>query len=137
MKFLKDHILQTIFVVIWGIFIIYILFGCENYINIELKNNTYSTISGLSLTYPNLEGDIKISDIESNKSYKLRISPSEISNEGNVKLYYLDQSGTKQEVILVGYFERGYKGKVEGVINSKDSNGKLEIEVKGNVSIVP
>lgn len=46
-----------------------------------------------------------------------------------MKIYYFDKSNIRHDEILVGYFEKGYSGKVYVEINSIDKDGKLDLIV--------
>lgn len=98
--------------------------------NIEIKNNTGVNISGLTITYKGIVKDLEIPEIESGKIYKLNINPKEDFNENSMIIYYKDKRGYIQKNTLIGYFEKGYNGRVNVNINSQDKNGLIIMQVQ-------
>ena len=98
--------------------------------DITINNNTNITVSGLKITYEKITKDIDIPSLGAEKKLKINVSPTEDFSENSMKIYYSDKQGNRQEECIVGYFEKGYRGKVIVDINSVDENGKLLFKVK-------
>lgn len=98
--------------------------------NITIKNNTSETISGLNITYEGTMKDIKIPNIDKYEEYKLNIDPKEDFSESSMSIYYTDKRNYIQKNILIGYFEKGYRGDVEVNINSQDENGLIIMQIQ-------
>lgn len=96
---------------------------------IKFKNTTDSSISELKITYEMINEDIAIPTIKANSSLDIEITPTENFDENAMKLYYFDNKGSKHEEFLVGYFEKGWGGRVYVDIIEIDSNGKLTLEI--------
>ena len=118
--------------------IILILIGSFFYVvqskgfDITIRNSTNSTISGLKITYINIKEDIQIPNIESEKIFKIKIKPTENFDENDMKIYYFDNKKNKQEETIIGYFEKGYSGKVTINIESIDANGKIKFKIESS-----
>ncbi|MDE5055218.1 hypothetical protein NDK25_23675 [Niallia taxi] len=97
-------------------------------IKITVTNNTDKPIDDLYINYKNLDEDIKLPKVSSKSKETLTIEPD--VDESNLILYYFDRDGKKHEEFIIGYFERGYDGKVDIKINSMDDNGKLKLTYK-------
>ncbi|WP_411682148.1 hypothetical protein [Clostridium thailandense] len=97
--------------------------------DITIRNNTDITVSGLKITYEKITKDIEVPSLSSHKKLKINVLPTENFSENSMKIYYIDNQGNKQEECIVGYFEKGYRGKVTVDINSVDKNGKLYFKV--------
>lgn len=91
---------------------------------------TNKTVEKLELKYK--VGNIiqTISQIESKKSWKDTIDTNSIQGENAIILTYKDNKGNSYEEYIVGYLEKGYRGKANVVINNIDENGKLEMTIK-------
>ena len=98
--------------------------------DITINNNTNITVSGLKITYEKITKDIDIPALSAGKKLEINVSPTEDFSENSMKIYYSDKQGNRQEECIVGYFEKGYRGKVIVDINSVDENGKLLFKVK-------
>lgn len=48
-------------------------------------------------------------------------------------IYYKDKRGYVQRNTLIGYFEKGYRGKVKVNINSQDKNGLIIMQVEEKI----
>ncbi|MGM0789784.1 MAG: hypothetical protein ACQEUD_06795 [Bacillota bacterium] len=107
--------------------------------NIRVENETNKEVSGLYLTYDNIESDIKIPSIASGEKYTLNVNPNENSNhdfsEAALKLEYKDNKGNSHTEYIIGYFEKGYSGQAVIYIESMDESGKLEVGIKDNTSL--
>lgn len=101
--------------------------------NLEIKNNTSENISGLSITYKGIAKDIHLPEIEPGKIYKININPKEDFRENSMIIYYKDKVGYVQRNTLIGYFEKGYKGKVKVNINSQDKKGLIIMQVEEKI----
>lgn len=119
-----------------------IVFLLENFIldqgmgiNVKVINNTESIITGLKITYTDLNNLIEIPDIEANGIYKTKVELTDLEDEGSMELYYVDKLDNEERTIIVGYIEPGYKGKVEVTVNSIDANGKLDIQASEDIDI--
>lgn len=95
-----------------------------------ITNNTDKTVERLELNYKVGNTIQTISQIESKKTWKDTIDTNSIKGENAIILIYKDNKGTSYEEYIVGYLEKGYRGKANVVINSIDTNGKLEIIIK-------
>jgi hypothetical protein len=98
--------------------------------DIIINNNTDTTLSGLKITYEKITKDIDINSISAHEHLKINIVPSENFSENAMRIYYIDNQGNREEEYIIGYFEKGYKGRVIVDINSVDKDGKLLIKVK-------
>ncbi|WP_428910777.1 hypothetical protein [Niallia sp. Krafla_26] len=98
--------------------------------DIEIKNSTSESIKGLGITCKGISKDIVLPEIQAGKIYELNINPSEDFSENSLILYYQDNRGYTQKHILIGYFEKGYRGKVKVDITSKDENGLLMMKIQ-------
>lgn len=103
--------------------------------DIEIKNNTNENISGLAVTYGGLAQDIAIPKIEAGKTYNLNINPKGNFNENSMFIYYKDKTGYKQKNTLIGYFEKGYSGKIKVNINSIDKNGLIIMQIQEKIKL--
>lgn len=128
---------KVTYVLVIGIFLIAMFltynFSKARYIKININNNTDKEVSGLVIKSVVLDSDLKIPSILKESKYKTQILTSKNfskGNEGNVVMYYLDKKGNKQEIYLLGYFEKGYNGTINVNINSIDSNGILKTSIK-------
>jgi hypothetical protein len=101
--------------------------------DIEIKNSTGLSIRGLAITYKGIVKDIELPEIEEGKIYKLNINPKEYFSENSMIIYYRDKRGYTQRNTLIGYFEKGYNGKVNVNINSQDKNGLLIMQVQEKI----
>jgi hypothetical protein len=105
-------------------------FGGHRGFNIEIKNNTNESITGLAITYNGIFKDIELPQIDAGKTYKTNVNPSENFGENSMIIYYKDKRGYEQKNTLIGYFEKGYKGEVKVNINSRDENGLIIMKVQ-------
>ena len=132
----KRNIFIILIVLIFMIlgFISYVVFSNQQMgFDIEIKNSTSESISGLGITYKGIGKDIELPEIEAGKIYKLNINPSEDFSENSMIIYYQDKRGYTQKNILIGYFEKGNKGKVAVNSTSKDKNGLLIMQIQEKV----
>lgn len=120
-------ILLILLVIISGRFI----FSNKGFV-ITISNNTDVELSGLKLTYEKITKDIDIPLLSAHKNLKINVVPPENFSENSMRIYYIDNQGNRQEECIIGYFEKGYKGKVLVEINSVDKDGKLFIKVKNS-----
>jgi len=104
--------------------------------NIELKNNTSVNIRGLTITYQGIDKDIKLPEIEAGKTYNINVNPKENFGESSMIIYYRDKSGFVQKNTLIGYFEKGYNGKVNVNINSQDKNGLIIMQIQEKLRVI-
>ncbi|MGG7098224.1 hypothetical protein [Clostridium sardiniense] len=111
--------------------LIYFAFFSKNYINIEIKNNTNSTISNLKITSKSFKSDINIPSIKSNEKYKVKIDTEKEFTEGaaSIQLEHINIQNQKEFFSVIGYTE----GSAENVkiILKNYENGKLLINVNG------
>lgn len=112
-------------------------FLCDNTsgFNIEIKNNTSENIRGLAITYQGITKDIALPEIKAGETYKLNINPQEDFSENSMIIYYKDKRGYIQKNTLIGYFEKGYNGKVKVNINSRDENGLIIMQIQENIKL--
>lgn len=126
---------KTVIITVAIVFLVALSFTVYTFLNsskgfeILINNNTNKEISGLNITYNNITKDITVPNILPQSNFKFNINPKENFGENTMKMYYYDKTNKKHEEILVGYFEKGYRGKVYIEINSINDNGKLEVKV--------
>lgn len=101
--------------------------------DIEIKNNTSENISGLVITYEGIEKQIELPKIEPGKAYRINVNPKEKFGENSMIIYYKDKRGVIQKNTLIGYFEKGYSGKVNVKINSQEENGLLIMQIQEKI----
>lgn len=110
------------------------ILGLANYKNngfdIEIKNNTNENISGLTITYKNIVKDVGIPEIQPGETYKINLNPQESFSENSMIIYYKDKRGYVQRNTLIGYFEKGYNGRIKVNINSQDKNGLIIMQIQ-------
>ncbi|GAF63547.1 hypothetical protein BTS2_0438 [Bacillus sp. TS-2] len=125
-KYLKWILSITACLVLYVMFMSF--FYNPHEIKINVKNETHETIMGLSITYTNVESPIELPAILAGESHSFIIDIMESSNEqfheGSMELHYHE----KFEKTIIGYFGKGYHGKVDIIIEEIDSNGQLSIE---------
>lgn len=131
-KYLISGVIVSILILLIGI---QLISSKEKGIYVKLINNTELEVEGLYITYTGLKNPIEIPKIESEKIYETKIDISELEGEGNMELTYLDKLGNEERIIIVGYFERGYRGNIEVTIKSQDNNGKFDIQVNESTFI--
>lgn len=105
----------------------------HNGFDISIKNNTSKNITGLTITYKELAKDIELPQIAPGKTYKINVNPKGNFSENSMIIYYKDSGGYKQQNTLIGYFEKGYNGKVKVNINSQDKNGLIIMQIEEKV----
>ena len=98
--------------------------------DIEIKNNTSESISGLGITYTGIGKDIELPEVKAGEQYKLNIDPSEDFSENSMIIYYKDKRGYTQKNTLIGYFEKGNKGKATVNMISQDKNGLIMMQIE-------
>lgn len=114
--------------------IIYKFFlGRHDGFDIEIKNNTSENINGLIITYKGIIKDIDLPQIEAGKTYKVNVNPKENFSENSMIIYYKDKRGYIQKNILIGYFEKGYSGKVKVNMNFQDKNGLIIMQIQEKI----
>ncbi len=108
----------------------YKIFQDSKGIHIIIGNETNETVSGLRITYNNINQDILIPSINSQMKYDINVEPKEEFSENQMKLYYVDKDRKIHEEIVVPYFEKGYRGQVFVKIKAIDSAGVITFEIK-------
>ena len=98
--------------------------------DIEIKNNTSESIRGLGITYTGIGKDIELPEVKAGEQYKLNIDPSEDFSENSMIIYYKDKRGYTQKNTLIGYFEKGNKGKATVNMISQDKNGLIMMQIE-------
>lgn len=127
----------TLLLLITSGFISYKLFANKHDgFNIEIKNNISENIRGLTITYQGIDKDIELPEIEAGKTYKINVNPKEDFGENSMIIYYKDKSGFVQKNTLIGYFEKGYNGKVNVNINSQDKNGLIIMQIQEKLGVI-
>ncbi|GFZ31291.1 hypothetical protein CSC2_18170 [Clostridium zeae] len=97
---------------------------------IDINNKSDKTVNNLELRYK-VNGTIQsISQLEPKKFWEYKVDTSELKSEDQILLTYKDSKGNYYEHYLVGYLEKGYRGKVNVVINKIDDDGKLDVKVE-------
>ena len=115
---------STIFVL--GVMAIFLFLGFKNDgITVTVTNNTEQAVDDIFITHSNLKEDIKLPKVLSKGKVSLNFEPD--VSESNLVLYYFDKDGEKHEEFIIGYFIRGYDGKVNVEINSVEDNGILKM----------
>ena len=127
MKKKKFSILSVIILLLF--ILLYMFFIYSNGFDITIKNKTNVQIDGLRLTYNGIKKDIEIPSIKSNAVYSININPQEEFGENSMKIYYMDKLGNRNEETIIGYFEKGYSGKVFIDIVSIDLSEKITFKV--------
>lgn len=102
---------------------------------IEITNETDESIEGLQISYDDLNTYYKVPSIKPKEKIEIRIVPDEIISESSMIIYYNDNRGYLQKNILVGYFERGYRGKVEVELYSIDANGLILMRIEEHIKL--
>ncbi|WP_232824185.1 MULTISPECIES: hypothetical protein [Paraliobacillus] len=106
----------------------------QDELEINLENSTKQEISGLHLTYENIESKVQVPSIAPGKKIKVTVNPMKDSGGGfgeeSLKLEYKDNEGNSHTEYVIEYFEEGYSGEADVEIKSIDENGKLEIIIK-------
>lgn len=97
---------------------------------LSIQNNTDETISGLKLKYSNSFNIIEVPEISPKQVYETKLIFPENFTEGSIKFLYTDNQGENHEDYLIGYIEKGYKVKINVIIDSVDNNGVLTIKIK-------
>ncbi|WWU66698.1 hypothetical protein QJR26_17840 (plasmid) [Clostridium baratii] len=123
-------ILTLITILLFSI-LIYFAFFSKNYIKIEIKNNTNSTISNLKIVSLELKNNINIPTINPNEKYKVKFRPSEefTKGEASIELEYTNEQNQKEYFSLIGYTE-GSAENVKVILKNYE-NGKLTIDING------
>lgn len=109
--------------------------GIRDGFNVTIYNNTNYEINGLKITYHHITKDIEVPMIEPGGKTTLNIIPKEHFNENQMKIKYENSNGNKQDIVIVGYFEKGYSGVITIKVSSKDSGGFLDFDVHENTTI--
>ncbi|MFD0048168.1 hypothetical protein ACFVHQ_02325 [Actinomycetes bacterium NPDC127524] len=108
-------------------------------LDIKIKNQTNTEISGLYVTYNHIKKDISIPPVAAKSSYKLHVDPVKNSkadfNEGAMNIVYKDLKGNMHSETVFGYFERSFSGDAVVKIKSIDKNGVLAIKINERVSL--
>ena len=99
----------------------------------KLKITQARALSGLSITYTGIGKDIELPEVKAGERYKLNIDPSEDFSENSMIIYYKDKRGYTQKNTLIGYFQKGNKGKVTVNITSQDKNGLIMMQIEEKV----
>ncbi|MHB1127067.1 MAG: hypothetical protein ACYC2T_08940 [Bacillota bacterium] len=119
-----------------GLFLLIIITGVlflgHSGFDISIENLTNVKVSGLTITYRYIKKDIELPTIQAYDVYKININPKEkfVDGENEMKLNYFDKAGNIHSLIIVGYFESGYYGRVKIKILSVDKNGMITFDVK-------
>ena len=96
---------------------------------LSIQNNTDETITVLKIKYSNSLNIIEVPGISPNQVYKTKLILPENFTEGSIKILYTDKQGENHEDYLVGYIEKGYKVKINVIIDSVDNNEVLTIKI--------
>lgn len=133
MKNKKKFIIMFLLILIVLIFAGISFFNKNQSIVITFRNNTNYYVENLKLNYTNLKNDINIPTIKPNDTYCLIFDSSSNDDfyEGSMKIYYIEKDNKKVEKVVIPYFERGYKGKVD--INIESDNNNFKFDIKDNV----
>ena len=114
---------------------IFLFFSDREGFDITVDNQTNVEISGLYLTYDNINSDIEIPSISSGKEYEFNVNPTEELGESSIKLHYKDKKGKLHTEYVFGYIEKGYSGDAIITLKTIDKNGKVQIEIDENTSL--
>ncbi|MBV4419266.1 hypothetical protein KM800_07960 [Clostridium tyrobutyricum] len=104
-------------------------------VKISINNNTFKEISGLKIKSSALINDVKITNISKHGKYTIKLKLSKDFDESNMTMYYFDNKGSKHSIYLLGYFEKGYRGKIDVTLNSINTKGILSVNVKEHNNI--
>jgi hypothetical protein len=96
---------------------------------LSIQNNTDETISVLKIKYSNSQSIIEVPRISPKQVYETRLILPDNFIEGSIKVFYTDKQGENHEDYLVGYIEKGYKVKINVIIESVDNNGVLTLKI--------
>lgn len=105
----------------------------HNGFDIEIENACGKNINGLAITYEGITKDIMLPEIEAGKTYKINVNPTENFSENSMLIYYKDKTDFVQKNTLIGYFVKGYSGKVYVTINSQDNNGLIIMRIEEKI----
>ena len=97
---------------------------------LSIQNNTVVTISVLKIKYSDSLNNIQIPGILPKQLYETKLILPENFREGSIKILYTDKQGESHEDYLVGYIEKGYKVKINVIIDSIDNNGALTLKIE-------
>lgn len=131
----KKIIFSIIIIFLIVTFLAYDFINSKDGFNIKISNRTNTQVQGLKITYNKISEDIEILVINPKELYKLNVNPKEDFGENTMKIYYNDKLGNKHEEVIIGYFERGYRGKILINVTSVDENGKITFEVKEEIKL--
>ncbi|WP_338631737.1 hypothetical protein [Clostridium baratii] len=128
-KFLYNFIKVLISILIFVL--IYFVIFSKNYIKIDIKNTTNSSINNLKIVSRQLKNNINIPSISPNEKYKVKFRPSEEFTEGaaSIELEYTNEQNQKEYFSLIGYTE-GSAENVKVILKNYE-NGKLIIDING------
>jgi len=93
-------------------------------VTLIINNTTNEDIDYLKLNYTGLGNDIDIPTIKANDKINFKVNIDNNFREGCMKIYYIHKN-KKIEFVIIGYFEKGYKGKVN--VNISVENGTIQI----------
>lgn len=96
---------------------------------LSIQNNTDETISVLKIKYSNSQSIIEVPRISPKQVYETKLILPDNFIEGSIKVFYTDKQGENHEDYLVGYIEKGYKVKINVIIESVDNNGVLTLKI--------
>ncbi|KGP74799.1 hypothetical protein JT05_13755 [Desulfosporosinus sp. Tol-M] len=96
---------------------------------LSIQNNTDETISDLKIKYSNSQSIIEVPRISPKQVYETKLILPDNFIEGSIKVFYTDKQGENHEDYLVGYIEKGYKVKINVIIESVDNNGVLTLKI--------
>jgi hypothetical protein len=100
--------------------------------NITISNNTDQKIVGLTIEYPS--GPLNLKTLSEKSTIKEHINPTGNFGESEINLIYKYKNGVNQRIMIIGYIEKGYRGKAKININSINKNGEIESDVKAEYS---
>ncbi|WP_455539260.1 hypothetical protein [Terrisporobacter sp.] len=96
---------------------------------ISIHNNTNKTTCKLEIKYKTGNVIENISQIKPKSSWKYTIDTKNLEWENAIILTYKDNKGNLHEEYMVGYIEKGYRGRVNATIYNIDKDGKLNMKI--------
>ena len=104
-----------------------------NNIEINLYNSTSSVISNLHISYDSAKTNIEIAKLQPNKSTNILITPSKISGENTLRMYFVDKNNITHTNVLIGYFEKNYKISISVNIQKITENNILIMKITNSL----
>lgn len=101
-----------------------ILFACSRPITVEVSNRSEQRLANISIVYTGGK-----QDTGPTRNGEKRLVHIYATGESNLALEVEKEDGSKKIIVIDTYFERGYRGKIEIVIN-KSLEAEAEVDVR-------